>query len=54
MTIYKLLQNPLNNNRSSVVVKDDTLFIPFDDLNPDFLEYVAWLFEGNQPESDEQ
>jgi hypothetical protein len=26
------------------------LFIPSDPLNPDYLAYVAWLFEGNTPE----
>jgi len=24
--------------------------IPEDEMNPNYLEYVAWLFEGNTPE----
>lgn len=26
------------------------VFIPEDELNPNYLEYVAWLFDGNTSE----
>jgi hypothetical protein len=27
----------------------DNAFIPFDDANSDYVEYLAWLAEGNEP-----
>ena len=29
----------------------DNAFIPFDDANTDYIEYKAWLDEGNEPAS---
>ena len=39
------------------IFKVDFGWIPADPMNPDYLEYVQWLFEGNtaeewQPESE--
>lgn len=49
MSKYKTMSN-LITNEPHLVVRDDGAMIPFDELNPDYLEYVAWLFEGNTPE----
>ena len=43
MTTYKLTRNP------NVVLKDETIFIPFDEANTDYQAYLKWLDEGNTP-----
>ena len=48
MTTYKLTPNP------NMVLKDGSLFIPFDPSNTDYQQYLAWLAEGNQPEPAEE
>jgi hypothetical protein len=37
----------------SIVVKrtTDNTFIPFDESNTDYQEYLAWKAEGNEPEA---
>jgi hypothetical protein len=40
----------ITNQREPIIVNELGAFIPPDDLNTDYLEYVAWLFEGNTPE----
>jgi hypothetical protein len=47
MSIYKISKTELD---TEVVVKNNTVWIPVDELNPDYLEYAQWLFEGNTPE----
>lgn len=44
MKKYKTISNCLvmNNENGSI--------IPFDFLNKDYREYLAWLAEGNEPE----
>jgi hypothetical protein len=44
MTTYKLTRN-LN-----MVLKDGSLFIPFDPANTDYQAYLKWVSEGNTPE----
>ena len=39
----------LNDNEQTIVTEYGG-FVPADPLNPDYLAYVAWLFEGNTPE----
>lgn len=34
---------------TNMVIKDDKLWIPFDEQNPDYQEYLRWLEEGNTP-----
>jgi hypothetical protein len=37
-------------NTPNVIVRDeDGAFIPFDEANIDYVEYLAWLDEGNEP-----
>lgn len=46
MKQYFILKS-LNNSES--ICNQDSKWIPTDEMNPDYLEYVAWLFEGNTP-----
>jgi|TARA_R100000084_G_scaffold86076_1_gene40822 hypothetical protein len=42
---YKLLQDP-----KTVLRKADNIFIPFDEANTDYQEYLDWVAEGNTAE----
>jgi len=44
MTTYKLTKNP------NMVLKNGSLFIPFDQNNADYQVYLKWVEEGNTPE----
>jgi|HubBroStandDraft_1064217.scaffolds.fasta_scaffold412188_2 hypothetical protein len=39
----------LTSNEYIIVRDEDQAFIPVDESNLDYLEYLAWLDEGNQP-----
>ena len=47
--MYKLL-NDLNGNNNSVRRLSDGVYIPFDNANTDYQEYLEWVAEGNTPE----
>ena len=47
--MYKLTQNP-----NIVLRLIDKTKIPFDELNPDYLQYKDWLEQGNTPEPSDE
>ena len=47
---YKLIKDPLTNEVRSVKRTTDNVFIPFDDNNTDYQDYLAWVAEGNTPD----
>lgn len=38
------------NDAKTILRKKDSAFIPFDEANTDYQEYLAWVAEGNTPE----
>jgi hypothetical protein len=48
--MYKLINNKLTGETSSIQRLHDTAFIPFDPANTDYQAYLKWLAEGNTPE----
>ena len=38
-----------NQEQQSIQRIIDNAFIPFDEANTDYVEYLAWLEEGNTP-----
>ena len=49
---YKQLKNDLTGELDSKIIlrKEDNAFIPFDEANRDYQEYLAWVAEGNTAE----
>jgi hypothetical protein len=48
--MYKLQAPIFPNTTSNVVIRmSDNAFIPFDPDNTDYIAYLAWIAEGNQP-----
>lgn len=45
--MYQITQNQYNQN---IIIKNDIYWIPFDETNIDYQEYLKWLEEGNEPE----
>ena len=53
--MYKLINQVLNPDNTVAIpamVKrtTDSSFIPFDEANRDYQEYLEWLADGNTPE----
>jgi hypothetical protein len=46
--MYKLIRGSGGETNSVYRISDDTS-IPFDPDNTDYIAYLAWLSEGNQP-----
>lgn len=46
--IYQII-NGLDGKPSCILRLADQAFIPFDEGNRDYQEYLAWVAEGNQP-----
>ena len=47
--IYKLVNHPMTGELVNIRTATDD-FIPFDEANTDYQEYLAWVAEGNTPE----
>ena len=48
--MYKEIKNYLSNEINQVVRLTDNAYIPFDQANIDYQEYLKWVDEGNTPE----
>ena len=51
MINYKLGKNDIHHNISCIIkISDESkTFIPINEENTDYQEYLAWLAEGNEP-----
>ena len=51
--IYKLYNSPLTGNLDGVKKElgDSTLYIPIDEENIDYQEYLEWVAKGNTAEA---
>lgn len=50
MVNYKKILNPFTNQVESVVLIEENKYIPFDNNNTDYQEYLEWVEEGNVPQ----
>ena len=49
---YKLSGKDFNNQDLKYIIrKSDGVFIPIDEANRDYQEYLAWVAEGNTAEA---
>ena len=48
---YKLNHLDMSGNQSSVIKVDTMTYIPFDEANTDYQDYLAWVAEGNTAEA---
>ena len=49
---YKKIKNPMGDVYSNLILrKEDNAFIPFDEANTDYQEYLEWVAEGNTAEA---
>ena len=53
MVTYKLILNHISKEIIGVK-RNDGWFIPFDEANTDYQQYLKWLDEGNTPEPAEE
>jgi hypothetical protein len=48
--MYKQIKNPDGGiNETTIFNAETNLYIPFDQANRDYTEYLEWLSEGNEP-----
>ena len=47
--MYKLYNNSFTNQQAGVIRLEDMAWIPLDESNTDYQEYLKWLEEGNTP-----
>ena len=48
--IYKLVNHPITGNLNNIRTADDR-FIPINEANTDYQEYLKWVAEGNTAEA---
>jgi hypothetical protein len=49
--MYQLLPDTLTGQPATCIKRiADNAFIPMDEQNSDYAEYLAWVAEGNTPE----
>jgi len=48
---YTQVWDTMRNQVSDTVIQrdEDGAFIPFDEANVDYVDYLWWLYDGNQP-----
>lgn len=50
MTYTQVWDAMINAISERMIIRDeDGAFIPFDEANIDYVEYLWWLYDGNQP-----
>lgn len=47
--MYKQHKLPNGDLAKGVIRTTDNAYIPFDEANTDYQQYLAWLAEGNEP-----
>lgn len=47
--MYKLIRNTITGEVNLVQRLSDNAFIPFDQANTDYQQYLAWIEAGNEP-----
>lgn len=51
MKNYKLIKSFITNEQTDVIIRlPDNSFIPTDNANTDYQEYLVWVAEGNKAE----
>ena len=48
---YKKVKDLEGNEAKTILRKKDGAFIPFDEANTDYQEYLEWVAEGNTAEA---
>ena len=49
--MYKKYIDAITNQETGAIIKlSDNAYIPKDEANTDYQEYLAWVAEGNTPE----
>jgi hypothetical protein len=49
--MYRQIRDINNNIRNDAIIRlSDAAFIPFDEENKDYQEYLTWRGQGNEPQ----
>ena len=48
---YKKVKDLEGKEAKTILRKEDSAFIPFDEANTDYQKYLEWVAEGNTPEA---